>query len=43
LKRERVTVSLTCRKFVECDDIGKFEEYSDFEEVMVEAWVMKRL
>jgi hypothetical protein len=33
LKRERVSVCLNCRKFVKCDDIGKFEECVDFEEV----------
>jgi hypothetical protein len=43
MKRERVTVCLNCKKFVECDDIGKFEECVDFEEVEGEAWVIKRI
>jgi hypothetical protein len=33
LKRERVEVCLNCKKFVKCDDIGKFEECVEFEEV----------
>jgi len=43
LKRERVEACLNCKKFVECDDIGKFEERCDFEEVKGEAWVIKKL
>jgi hypothetical protein len=42
LKRERVTVCLNCKKFVECDDIGKFEECCGFVEVEGEAWVIKK-
>lgn len=37
LKRERVTVCLNCRKLVKCDNIGKFEECVDFEEVEGDA------
>jgi hypothetical protein len=33
LKRERVEVCLNCKRFVKCDDIGKFEECDDFVEV----------
>lgn len=33
LKRERVEACLNCKKFVKCDDIGKFEECVDFEEI----------
>jgi len=29
LKRERVEACLNCKKFVECDSIGKFEECAD--------------
>jgi len=43
LKRERVEACLNCKKFVKCDDIGKFEECVDFEEVEGEAWVTKEL
>jgi hypothetical protein len=43
LKRERVTVCLNCKNFVECDDIGKFEECCNFKEVESEAWVIRRL
>jgi hypothetical protein len=43
LKRERVEVCLNCKRFVNCDDIGKFEDCADFEEVEVEAWVIKNL
>jgi hypothetical protein len=42
LKRERVEACLNCKKFLECDDIGKFEECVDFEEVEGEAWVIKK-
>ena len=34
---------MNCDKFVDCDNIGKFEECVDFEEVEGEAWVIKRL
>jgi len=43
LKRERVEVCLNCSKFVDCDDIGEFEECVDFEEVEDEAWVIRKL
>jgi len=43
LKRECVEACLNCDKFVDCDNIGKFEECVDFEEVEGEAWVIKRL
>ena len=43
LKRERVEVCLNCKKFVKCDDVGRFEECADFEEVEVEVWVIKNL
>ena len=43
LKRERVVACLNCKKFVECDDIGKFEKSVDFEEVEGDAWVIARL
>ena len=33
LKRERVEACLNCEKFVKCDDIGRFEECVDFEEI----------
>jgi hypothetical protein len=37
LKRERVEVCLHCRKFVECDNIGKSVECVDLEEVDCEV------
>jgi hypothetical protein len=43
LKRERVQACLNCKKFLNCDDIGKFEEYVDFEEVKGEAWTIKKV
>ena len=43
LKRERVEACLNCKKFVECNEVGKFEECADFEEVEDEAWVITRL
>lgn len=43
LKRERVEVCLNCKKFVKCDNIGKFEECYDLEEAEDEAWVIKKL
>jgi hypothetical protein len=42
-KRERVEACLNCKKFVKCDDVGKFEECVDFEEVEGEVWVIGRL
>ena len=43
LKRERVEVCLNCKKFVKCDDVGRFEECVDFDEVEDEVWVIKSL
>jgi len=43
LKRERVETCLNCVKLVKCDNIGKFEECCDFEEVESKAWVIKKL
>lgn len=43
LKRERVQTCLNCKKFVSCNNIGRFEECDDFVEVKGEAWVIKRL
>jgi len=43
LKHERVEACLNCKKFVECGDIGKFEECIDFVEVEDEVWVIKKL
>jgi len=42
LKRECVEACLNCKKFVDCDDIGKFVECVDFE-VEGEVWVIKRI
>jgi hypothetical protein len=42
LKRECVEACLNCKKFVECGDIGKFEECVDFEEIEGEAWVIRK-
>ena len=42
LKRERVEACLNCKKFVECDEIGKFEECVDFNEIRTEFWMLKR-
>jgi len=43
LKRERIEVCLNCKHFVECNCIGKFDEYSYFEEAEGEAWVIKKI
>ena len=43
LKRERVEACLNCKELTKCDNIGKFEECVDFEEVKCEAWVIKKL
>jgi hypothetical protein len=43
LKRERVEACLNCKKFVKCDDIGRFIDCADFVEVEGEAWVIKKL
>ncbi len=43
LKRVRVEACLNCKKFVECDNIGEFEECVDFEEVEGEAWIIKKI
>jgi hypothetical protein len=37
LKREGVEDCLNCKKFVDCDDIGKFEHCVGFEETEDEA------
>ena len=34
LKRERVEVCLSCQRFVECENIGKYELCDDFIEVV---------
>jgi len=33
LKIERVETCLNCKRFIDCDDIGRFEECADFMEV----------
>ena len=43
LKRERVEVCLNCKNFLKCEDIGKFEECADFDEVEDETWVIKKV
>ena len=43
LKREKVEACLNCKKFVKCDNIGRFEECVDFDEVEGEAWVIRKL
>jgi len=40
LKLERVAVCLNCRWFVECCNVGEFEECADFVEVDVEEQVV---
>lgn len=40
---ERIQACLNCQRFVDCDDIGKFEECSDFEEIEKEVWVIKKI
>jgi len=42
LKRERVEVCMTCKHFVDCDDIGKFEICGKFCEVEDEVWIIKK-
>jgi hypothetical protein len=43
LKMEKVTACLNCQRFVECNNVGKFEDCCDFEELEGEAWVIKKL
>jgi len=43
LKRERVEVCLNCRHFVNCENIGKFEDCEELVEVEGEACVIKKL
>ena len=43
LKRERVKVCLNCKKFLNCDCIGRYEECVNFDEVEDGAWVVKRI
>jgi hypothetical protein len=33
LKRERVKVCFSCKRFLNCENVGKFEECGDFVEV----------
>jgi hypothetical protein len=40
LKRERVEACLNCKKFARCDDIGKFEECADYDEVENEKMIV---
>jgi len=40
LKRECVEACLNCKKFVDCDDIGKFEECVDYSELGVSKQVV---
>jgi len=42
LKRERVEACLNCRRFAQCNDIGKLEVCIDFEEVEGETWVIEK-
>jgi hypothetical protein len=42
LKRERVEVCLNCKRFVECNCIGKFKVCEDFVEIEGEAWVIRK-
>lgn len=39
-KRERIEICLNCEKFVECNDVGKFEVCSEFVEVEDEKQVV---
>jgi len=43
LKREHVETCLNCKKFVKCEDIGKYAECGGFDEVEEEAWIVKKL
>ena len=40
LKRERVDACLNCKRFVKCDEIGRFEECAQFEEVIGKSKVV---
>jgi hypothetical protein len=42
LKVDRVEVCLNCTKFVDCEDLGKFEICEDFEEMEGMCWVVKK-
>jgi hypothetical protein len=41
-KHERVENCLSCMKFVKCNNIGKFEECVNFEEIKGEVWMIER-
>ena len=43
LRLERVEACLNCNSFVKYDNIRKFEECADFEEVEGDAWANKKL
>ena len=43
LKRERVEVCLNCKSFLKCEDIGKFEQCVEFDEVEDEAWMIRKI
>jgi len=42
MQLERVEVCLNCKKFLNCENICKFEECVDFKEVEDEVWVIKK-
>ena len=42
LKRERIEVCFGCKRFLNCENIGKFEECADFEESETEAFVIRQ-
>lgn len=43
LKREHVEACLNCKKFVKCEDIGKYVECADFEELDDRIYIVKKL
>ena len=43
LKRERVEACLNCKKFVKCEDIGKYVECTAFEETNDAVWFVEKL
>lgn len=43
LKRESVEVCLNCKRFVNCQDVGKPVECDDCLEIKNESWIVKKV
>jgi len=42
-KLERIEVCLNCKKFLNCENIGKSEECDDFVEDENETWAIRKI